>query len=138
MWNFTNTVWGYKEKRFWNVAPYLHVGGLRIYDVSDPTMDAPGKPENNVHTYDNEIGFGVGLFNTLRLTKRLHATIDVRELMFSGRYHNWEGGGIASDLSVSAGLMVNLGKVGWDRGVAKDDNNEALAALAAAQAALKD
>lgn len=136
MWNFTNTVWGYKEKRFWNMAPYVHVGALRIYDVNDPTMDAPGKPENNVHKYDNEIGFGVGLFNTLRLTKRLHATIDVRELMFSGRYHDWEGGGIASDLSVSAGLMVNLGKVGWDRGVAKDDNNEALAALAAAQAAL--
>jgi len=136
MFNLTNAIWGYREKRFWNAIPYVHVGPMRVYNVDDPTAAQEFKPGYQVHVYDNEIAFGCGLFNTIRITPRLHATLDIRELMFSGRYHDWNGGGVASDLSVSAGLMVNLGKVGWDRGVAKEDNSEALAALAAAEAAL--
>jgi len=134
MWNITNTIWGYKESRFWNAIPYVHFGAMRIYDHTIDNYDG------RVNHHDNEIAFGVGLYNTLRFTKRFFGTIDIRETMLPSRYHTVDLGGVTSDLSILAGVGVYLGKVGWDR-ADKADNDaqaalaEAAAALAAAQAA---
>jgi len=138
MINITNSIWGYKEKRLWNAIPYAHVGALGIFSVNDPTMAIKNQGAYIVHVADAEVGFGLGLYNTIRITKILHATIDLRHLMFSGRYHSWDGGGIASDLSISAGLVANLGKVGWDRGAVKSSLVEARAARDAAEVALEN
>lgn len=133
MWHMSNTIGGYKESRFWNVVPYAHCGAMRLYNHE--IEDYPGR----VNKYDNEIAFGCGLYNTLRFTKRFFGTLDVRETMLPSRFHTIDLGGVTSNLSVTAGLGVYLGKMGWERGVSEEDSKaalaEAAAALAAAQAA---
>ena len=135
MWNISNTIGGYKESRFWNFIPYAHFGAMRIFDHENPAYDEGQR----LNAHDNEIAFGVGLYNTMRISKRVYATLDVRETMFSPRFHGYTGvsdlGGVCSNLSVTAGIGVYLGKVGWERGV-KDNSAAAAAAVAAAEAAL--
>lgn len=137
MWNISNTIGGYKESRFWNFVPYAHFGAMRIFDHENPAYDNGQR----VNAHDNEIAFGVGLYNTLRFSKRVYGTIDVRETMFSPRFHGNTGvsdlGAVCSNLSVTAGIGVYLGKVGWERG-SKDNGSAAAAAaaVAAAEAAL--
>ena len=137
MWNISNTIGGYKESRFWNFVPYAHFGAMRIFDHENPAYDEGQR----VNAHDNELAFGVGLYNTLRFSKRVYGTIDVRETMFSPRFHGNTGvsdlGGVCSNLSVTAGIGVYLGKVGWERG-SKDNGSAAAAAaaVAAAEAAL--
>lgn len=133
MWNISNTIGGYKESRFWNFVPYAHFGTMRIFDHENPAYDEGQR----VNAYDNELALGVGLYNTLRFSKRVYGTIDVRETMFSPRFHGNTGvsdlGGVCSNLSVTAGIGVYLGKVGWERG--SRDNGSAAAAAAAVAAA---
>ena len=133
MWNISNTIGGYKESRFWNFIPYAHFGTMRIFDHENPAYDEGQR----VNAHDNELAFGVGLYNTLRFSKRVYGTIDVRETMFSPRFHGNTGvsdlGGVCSNLSVTAGIGVYLGKVGWERG--SRDNGSAAAAAAAVAAA---
>ena len=137
MWNISNTIGGYKESRFWNFVPYAHFGAMRIFDHENPAYDEGQR----VNAHDNELAFGVGLYNTLRFSKWVYVTIDVRETMFSPRFHGYTGvsdlGGVCSNLSVTAGIGVYLGKVGWERG-SKDNGSAAAAAaaVAAAEAAL--
>lgn len=138
MWNISNTIGGYKESRFWNFVPYVHAGAMHIFAHENP---AAGEVRNN--SADNEVAFGCGLYNTLRFSKRVYGTIDVRETMLSPRFHSAtslagntdDRGGICSDLSATIGIGVYLGKVGWDR-VGKNDCSNTAAALAAAEAAL--
>jgi len=130
MWNISNTIGGYKD-RFWNFIPYVHFGGMRIYNHEIENY------EGRINEHDNEIAFGCGLYNTIRITKRLYGTLDIRETMLPSRYHTVDLGGITSDLSVLAGIGVYLGKVGWDRAEKSGDNAAAAAAaVAAAEAAL--
>lgn len=133
MWNISNTIGGYKESRFWNFVPYAHFGAMRIFDHENPAYGE----SKRVNAYDNELALGVGLYNTLRFSKRVYGTIDVRETMFSPRFHGNTGvsdlGGVCSNLSVTAGIGVYLGKVGWERG--SRDNGSAAAAAAAVAAA---
>lgn len=135
MWNMSNTIGGYKESRLWNVIPYVHFGAMRIFDRENPAY-----PEGErLNVYDNEIAFGLGLYNTIRFTNRVFGTLDIRQTMLSPRFHSTAGGrdlgGICSDLSIKLGVGVYLGKVGWDRGY-KENGAAALASLAAAEAAL--
>ena len=134
MWNISNTIGGYREARFWNVVPYVHFGAMRLFDHTNAAYD-PSDPTERLHHYDNEIAFGVGLYNTLRFTKRIFGTIDVRETMLPSRFHAYDDGGITSNLSVSLGIGVNIGKVGWDRAENAEDSKAALAEAAAALAA---
>lgn len=136
MWNFINTVWGYREGRIWNISPYMHFGYLRLYDVQDDANEYSSWTRRT-NTADNELCGGFGLFNTFRVAKKWNITFDVRNMMFSARFHNWDGGGVQNALVATLGIQYNIGRTGWDR-ADKGDNGaaEALAALAAAEAAL--
>lgn len=99
MYNITNAIWGYKEKRFWNVSPYLHAGFLHMNNPGDGKI-----------CHDNEFSAGPGLLNTFRLTKRIDLTLDIRDLIFSERFHDYNEGGPVNMVSAMVGIRINLGK----------------------------
>ncbi|MBE6217036.1 MAG: hypothetical protein E7124_03215 [Bacteroidales bacterium] len=126
MWNFTNAVFGYKDKRFWSIIPYVHAGLLRVYNRA-------GAPQ----FIDNEFAAGAGVLQNFRLCDRLDLTLDVRGFFASGRYHA-NVGGPAGEISATLGLAVDLGKNKWLR--ASEYHNPAdmdkISAAEAAAAAL--
>ncbi|MCQ2143406.1 MAG: hypothetical protein MJY56_04995, partial [Bacteroidales bacterium] len=134
MWNFINTIWGYRRDRVWNINPYVHCGWLRLYDVTDDANEY-GYFSRRTNTSDNEFAAGFGLLNTFRMAERWHFTFDVRNMMFSARFHNWDHGGISNALTATIGVQYWIGRTDWSRG-GDGDASEALAALAAAEAAL--
>lgn len=126
MWNFINAIWGYKE-RVINVIPYLHAGYECIWNPETGITGAARDPE---------FVAGAGILATAKLTKRLALTADVRNLMFSERFHDWNRGGVGQVFTGSIGLAYAIGKTDWDRCSGNADLADAKAALAAAQAAL--
>ena len=135
MWNISNEIGGYNDKRFWNFVPYAHAGYFRTYGV------------NGVNFADNEIAAGVGLLHNLRLSYRLDLTIDMRATAVKGAALNSSGLTILP--SVTAGLAVDLGwpefmRTGTIIGALEIANAEktqiletAIVALEAANAALE-
>ncbi|MCQ2116372.1 MAG: OmpA family protein, partial [Bacteroidales bacterium] len=149
MWNFSHTVWGYRRDRFWDFIPYAHFGVMRFYDnqVSDAAQERlikAYKLKNN--EVDNEFAAGVGLLNRIYLCDRLYFTLDIRETIMTPRYIFANTGHPMSNVSILAGLMVEVSpKWWWDRGVSTDEADaladalkEAQDALAAAKAANDD
>lgn len=135
MWNIINTFWGYRSDRIWNISPYMHCGYLRLYDVRDDANQYSSWTKRT-NTSDNEFAAGFGLLNTFRVAQRWNLTFDVRNMMFSARFHNWDGGGISNALTATLGVQYCIGRTDWSRGGDDGAAAEALAALAAAQAAL--
>ena len=126
MWNVCNQFGGYKD-RFFNLIPYAHCGYVRIYDPSKGFFS---------DAQDNEFAAGPGIMGTFRITEHLAAMLDVCDVIFSGRFHDYNEGSAVNTVSASIGVMYKIGKTGWDCG----DNGASLAAvtdaLAAAEAAL--
>ena len=101
LWNFSNAVGGYKEKRTWNFVPFAGVGWARSYGND---------------THDNEIGFDVGLLNVVRLCKALDLTLEARCLLVNQRFDGVSGGRIGEGmLSVTAGLAYKFNRRGFTR-----------------------
>ncbi len=149
LWNISNQFGGYKETRFWSFVPYAHAGYLRLYDVQNSLSQRDPHPQPN--EFDNEFAAGAGLLNLLRVSKRINVTLDFRAMVFSGRFHNWNYGGIAFGGTALAGIQVGLGKTGWTRAsslcsataladaqAALAAANDALAASRAAEANLRE
>lgn len=114
--SITNLIWGYKENRFWNVDPYVHAGYICMYN---PTAGYS-------YAHDPEFEAGPGLLNRFRLAKRVNLTLDVKDLIFSSRFQNYNEGRPANMLVGTIGLQVGLGKTNWHR-----FNTEIVAANAA-------
>lgn len=118
LWNVSNQFWGYKEKRVYNLVPYLTAGLV--------STDA-GK------------GFaaGAGLLNTFRLGNRVSLFVDARAIALNASdLYDSSVGGAAGNVSVTGGLTFNLGKTNWTRKATTVSGYEsALAAAAAASAA---
>ncbi len=140
MWNISNEFWGYRESRVYNCVPYLHAGLL----LTGNRNNADSKLK-----FGREIAAGAGLYNSFKVCKRLDITLDVRGLLYNGRALSLPGG-VSGEISVAAGLNVNLGKTAvWKRSAgvtpkqwkdANDALNDANSALdkAKADAAAKD
>lgn len=122
LWCASNTIFGYKFRRFYSLSPYIHGGYQRIFD-----------PKAYDTNYDREAVFGAGLLNTFRVTDRLNVTLDLRASNFSGRFHDNAQGGRATQLTATAGLAINLFKPGWRR--AKEIEGARDAAMTAEKAA---
>lgn len=118
LWNVSNQFWGYKEKRVYNLIPYLNAGLI--------STDA-GK------------GFvaGAGLYNTFRLSNRINLFVDIRGIIGEADdIYDSAVGGKAGNVSATGGLTFNLGKTNWTRKSTTISGYEsALAAAAAASAA---
>lgn len=126
LWNITNTIGGYKYNRIFNVSPYVNFGWLRMYDPA------------NKDAHDNEIGFGGGLYNTVRLGERVVLTIDVRHINTASRYKTREG--IRTNfVSASVGVAYNIFRTYWNRtSTMVKEVTEAKAEAEAAMAAVKE
>lgn len=147
MINLTNLFAGYKP-RVWNIILYGGAGAMVNLGRTGDEYDDP--------TYWSPL-LTVGVLNTFNITKRLHLNLDVYGNMGDT---NLDGntkqkseprifGTRDLQLGVSAGLGVNLGKVGWDNApdmdailanhkAQLDALNASLAGLEAENAALKN
>lgn len=107
MWNFINTVWGYRANRFYNVVPYINAGYLRLTH-----------PDQSLFTKeyrDREVVLGFGVYNTFRINNAFQATLDLRWGNFSGRYHDLSNGGRVNHFNVTVGVAYNIEKWYWAR-----------------------
>ncbi len=112
MLNLTNLFGGYKQ-RWWEISFYGGAGFLRSHgDCIEGESDMSPIVE-------------VGLFNSWNVTKRFHINLDIYARMGD---NNLDGAGMSEYsgnhksfknrdcmFGVSAGIGVNLGKVGWDK-----------------------
>jgi outer membrane protein OmpA-like peptidoglycan-associated protein len=64
LWNFSNTVGGPKESRFWDFVPYVGIGWVNANKVG--------------HSPNNRIGANVGLMNQFRLSPAVDIILDFR------------------------------------------------------------
>ena len=94
----------YNENRFWDVCPFVRVAG--IYTAAN----------DGGHV---ELGGGAGIHNGLRLGKRVDLAIDIAAV--AGREKAWrERGSVLAFPSVTAGIVVKLGKVGFKNRTEKE------------------
>ena len=98
MWNILNT-FHYNEHRFWDLVPYLRGGAILTKQSDAPAHVEPG--------------FGVGLHNGLRLGKRVDLYIDISAVGARAKAYR-ERGNITVFPTVTAGVVVKLGKVGFE------------------------
>ncbi len=101
LWSLTDTFWGYKETRVWNVAPYVS-GGLAI----TPAAAA-------------EWIYGGGILNRFYLSNRVDLLLDFRAMVAKA---SWYGvtveksiGHFEFPLSATIGVAIKLGKTGFNR-----------------------
>ena len=106
MLNLNNLFCGYKP-RVWNISIYGGLGFMYNFDDKDAAVMATA-----------------GLFNTFNVTKRFHINLDLytnycNEFIDGTHKNGTVGKNIlrCGDLQfgVSAGVGVNLGKVGWEK-----------------------
>ena len=102
LWNISDAIGGYKEKRFWDFVPYVHTGYFRSYGLKGDDFRK------------NEIAAGIGLLHNLRLCRRMDLVIDMRALAVNGRASGADGG-VAILPSVTMGLAVDLGNPSFRR-----------------------
>lgn len=135
LWDVFNAFGGYKD-RVVSLIPYAHVGWVRLYD---PEMGVSSEYR------DDEMAFGPAVMATFKVAKRFAIVLDVKDVMFSGRFHDYGDAGVVNNITASAGLVYKLGKTDWDRCSQtpapqvvdrSSELAEAMAALVAAQAAL--
>lgn len=83
MWNVTNSIWGYKPGRKYNLVAYLGGGGYfsfsKKYDKSEAAdgtfdFDKDGWEYNN----DRVITFRAGIINSYNITKQVQLSLDLR------------------------------------------------------------
>ena len=101
LWSLTDTFWGYKETRVWNVAPYVS-GGLAITPVAAA-----------------EWIYGGGILNRFYLSNRVDLLLDFRAMVAKA---SWYGvtveksiGHFEFPLSATIGVAIKLGKTGFNR-----------------------
>ena len=95
LWNWSNQFWGYKEKRVYNIIPYLHAGW-------------------NWTRFDNNFAAGFGFINKFRLGSVVDFIIDLRATGTNASVFPACQGHVVM-ASATAGLNFNLGKANWTR-----------------------
>ena len=101
MWNVLNT-FHYNEHRFWDLVPYV-----RGSYAASVTEDGAGWEPMG----------GFGLHNGIRLGKRVDLYLEASALL--GREKAWrERGSVLAMPSLTAGVVVRLGRVGFRKAVA--------------------
>ena len=100
LFNLSNLLCGYNEKRIWNCSPYVGLGWGRVWD----SPQFKGVTAN------------LGVLNTFRLNDWLDANLDIRGMMtgegFDGAWGSAEHDGV---LSATVGLTYKFKRRGWDR-----------------------
>ena len=101
MWNISNALSGYKETRFWDIIPYANAGLVLIGQDGYKGQ---------------ELGYGAGILNDFRLGKRVDLYLDLSATVLADRDFLVKGDGTHAGLgSLTAGLIINLGRTNFDR-----------------------
>lgn len=100
----SNAIWGYKDKRVYHFIPYIHTGFSHMTN-----------PENPKEWRDNEFVAGPGILNTFHVSERVSIALDIRDMIFSSRFHNYNNGGPVHLASATLGVQIGLGKQRWHR-----------------------
>ena len=101
MFNASNIIWGYNEKRVYNLSPYVGLGVMRVSD----------KPA------ETAIAGHFGLLNSFRLTSCLDLNLDIRGTLVNDDFDGEPGGRKGEGLlTASLGLTYKFSPRGWNRG----------------------
>ena len=103
-WNLTQFFGYYKSDRFWNLSAYIQGGYSHLYDRNEGIGSK---------SYDREYSLGAGLFNTFRITERLHASLDIDFAGYSANYRTTNGY-LTMSPSATVGIAYNIFKTNWD------------------------
>ena len=106
LWNISNSIAGYKAKRFWDFAPYATMGLLNVNKSRAPFAKT---------IRNHEWAAGLGLLNILRVTERVNVTLDLMVLAGKGSAYTTNSDRVALFPSATIGLAFNLGKTNFDR-----------------------
>lgn len=97
MWNISNTIGGYRHSRFWNFIPYVGAGYIRLQHRCGCA-------------YGDDIAASVGLYNTLRISRSIDITLDVRHSILGSKAVEPQGDPRFDYLSTaSLGLAFKIG-----------------------------
>lgn len=111
MFNLSNLICGYNEKRVWNVSPYLGLGWGHVGDA--PKAD--------------DITANVGVLNSWRLCDALNLNLDIRGMLVHDDFDGEKGGrGGEGLLTATVGLTYRFNPRGWGRSktVVRYDNTQ--------------
>lgn len=101
LWSLTDTFWGYKETRKWDVAPYLSAG-LGYFPQAAWEWVA-----------------GAGILNSFYLSDRIDLLLDFRGMVAKSAWYGVRSekqiGRFEFPLTATIGLAIKLGKTGFNR-----------------------
>ena len=111
MFNLCNLIGGYKADRVWNVIPYVGVGwaGRKGMDHEQGT----GRMTSGAIT--GSLSANYGILQSFRVAKRLSINLELAGSFFRNGFSGQVGqSGHDMMWTATAGLTVDLGRVGWD------------------------
>ena len=110
MFNLCNLIGGYKEGRVWNVIPYVGVGwaGRHAFYTDNANSMTSG-------TWAGTLSANYGILQSFRVAKRFSINLELAGSFFRNGFSSipgWSGHDMM--FTATAGLTVDLGRVGWD------------------------
>ncbi len=100
LFNMSNILCGYNEKRVYNCTPYVGLGWVRVWE-SPQSM---------------EVSANVGILNSFRLNDALNLNLDIRGAYMSDRFDGELGGRWGEGVwSATVGLTYRFKERGWGR-----------------------
>ena len=100
LFNMSNILCGYNEKRVYNCTPYVGLGWARVWE-SPQSM---------------EVSANVGILNSFRLSDALNLNLDIRGAYVSDRFDGELGGRWGEGIwSATVGLTYRFKQRGWGR-----------------------
>lgn len=107
LFNLSNLIYGYNEKRIWNFIPYAGLG----YAAN---LDAPGAGNNRKA---GSLTGNFGILNTFRIAKRWAINLELGSMMAKKDFaptNNLTSNGYDWLFTAQVGVTFRLGKCTWD------------------------
>lgn len=109
MFNLSNLLYGYNEKRVWNFIPYVGIGWAR-----------------NMTNVNNEVSYNFGLLNNFRVSDRVQIFADLHTAFIDGGFDAAPYDGFAATekysmrhydklVGLTVGVTYNLGTHTWEK-----------------------
>lgn len=128
MFNLSNLICGYNEKRIWNFIPYVGVG----WAGREAMNHEKGTGRMTSGDITGSLSANYGIINTFRVSKHWAINLELAGAFFRNGFSGINGqNGHDMMWSANLGVTYKFNKVGWDAAVDVD----ALQALYAAQVA---
>ena len=100
--NLTNLFREYSSDRFYNLSPYVGIGGAYAFN-------AKNRPDNAKNS--SSLMFGGGLYNTFRLSNRISVYLDLGMNVVDAKFDGWkEDESFNGMLSPTLGIVYKFGK----------------------------